>query len=117
MHTTIDMFNRQTQAGWMAVALKPQQIELAHVLPASGERRPRLALLDSVARERGTDADALARLRRAHGLQRYRCTTVLDASSYQFVQLNAPSVSPEEMKQALRWAVKDALDFPADDRA
>jgi len=115
MDTTIDMFNRQTQAGWMAVALKPQQIELAHVLPASGERRPQLALLDSVARERGTDADALTRLRRAYGLQRYRCTTVLDAASYQFVQLNAPSVAPEEMKQALRWAVKDSLDFPADD--
>jgi len=69
------MFNRQTHPGWMAVALRPQQIELAHVLPASAGGMPRLALLDSLERERGTDADALARLRRSFGLQRYRFST------------------------------------------
>jgi len=99
----------------MAVALRPQQIELAHVLPASAGGMPRLALLDSLERERGTDADALARLRRSFGLQRYRCSTLLGHGAYQFVQLNAPTVPAEEMKTALRWAVKDSLEFPVDD--
>ncbi len=98
------------------MALRPQQIVLAHVLPATaGAAKPRLSVLDAVKRERGTDADALGRLRRPFGLQRYRCATLLDHSAYQFVQLNAPTVAADEMKAALRWAVKDSLDFPADD--
>lgn len=108
------MFNRQTQSGWMAVAMRPQQIAFAHVVRQEGAR-PRLALLEGVARERGSESDELARVRRAIGLQRYRCTTLLDHAAYQFVQVNAPAVPPEEMKSALRWAVKDSLDFPADD--
>jgi len=109
------MFTTQSQPGWMAVALRPQQITLAHVVRGAAGSKPRLALLDSVARERGSEADDLARLRRSLGLQRYRCTTLLDHSAYQFVQVNAPNVPADELKSALRWAVKDSLDFPADD--
>lgn len=108
------MFNRQTQPGWMAVAMAPQHIALAHVV-RTPDAMPRLAALDRVPRDRGSDADMLARLRRSAGLQRYRCTTLLEPGTYQFVQVNAPTVPPEEMKSALRWAVKDSLDFPADD--
>ena len=99
----------------MAVSLHPQQITLAHVVRAGAGARPRMHLLDSVKREHGSEADALARLRRAFALQRYRCTTALEHSAYQFVQVNTPSVPAEELKSALRWAVKDSLDFPADD--
>ncbi|HUG21988.1 agglutinin biogenesis protein MshI [Piscinibacter sp.] len=106
------MFNRQTQPGWMAVTLRSQQISLAHVVRDGA--RPRLALLDSAQRESGSDVDALMRLRRSMGLQRYRCTTLLDPGAYQFVQVNTPAVPADELKSALRWAVKDSLDFPAD---
>jgi MSHA biogenesis protein MshI len=109
------LFNRQTQPGWMAVALQAQQITLAHVQRGAAGTTPRLALLERVKRERGDDADALARLRRSFGLQRYRCTTLLEHNAYQFVQVNTPSVPADELKSAMRWAVKDALDFPADD--
>ncbi|HEX6708456.1 MAG TPA: agglutinin biogenesis protein MshI [Albitalea sp.] len=97
----------------MAVTLHPQRIALAHVLREPGGR-PRLALLESVARERGSDADALARLRRSAGLQRYRCTTLMEPGAYQVVQVNAPAVPADELASALRWAVKDSLDFPAE---
>jgi MSHA biogenesis protein MshI len=73
-----------------------------------------VAVLDVVMRERGGDAEALARLRRSMGLQRYHCTTLLAPGAYQFVQVNTPNVPPDELKAALRWAVKDSLDFPAD---
>jgi MSHA biogenesis protein MshI len=109
------MFNRQTQPGWMALALRPQQLVLAHVVRDAGGAKPRLVVLDSVQRERGSDDAALSRLRRSMGLQRHRCTTLLDPGACQFVQVNAPSVPADELKSALRWAVKDSLDFPADD--
>src|SRR4051812_16960231 len=107
------MFNASLRPGWMAIELKPEQVRIAHVI-RTGPRRARLAMRHSVERA-GTDTDDLARLRRSLGLQHYRCTTSVDASAYQIVALNAPSVAADEMNTALRGGVKDALDFPADD--
>lgn len=97
----------------MAVTLHAQHIALAHVRRDGA--KPVVGLVERVAREAGSDADALARLRRSTGLARYRCTTTLPPGAYQVVQLNPPAVAADEMKAALRWAVKDSLDFPADD--
>jgi MSHA biogenesis protein MshI len=107
------MFNPKTQPGWMAVVLQPQQLLFAHVVRDGA--RPRLARLEGVPREAGSDDVALGRLRRAMGLQRHRCTTLLSDGSCQLVQVNAPPVPADELKPALRWAVKDALEFPVDD--
>jgi len=100
----------------MAVALDDRRITVAHVVRAAGAR-PRLAKLEDAARDSVPEAEALTRLRRAFSLQRYRCTTALDPGAYQLVQVNAPAVPADEMRSALRWAVKDTIDFPADDAA
>ena len=97
----------------MAVDLRPSALRVAHVARSSPER-PRLTLLRSFERA-GSDTDDLSRLRRLLQLQHYRCTTTLDAASYQIVQMTAPAVPAAEMNGALRWGVKDALDFPVDD--
>ncbi|HEX6362129.1 MAG TPA: agglutinin biogenesis protein MshI [Albitalea sp.] len=107
------LFTRHTHPGWLAVALDAQRITVAQVVRAGGAR-PRLAKLEDAARGGVAEAEALARMRRAFGLQRYRCTTALDGGAYQLVQVNAPAVPADEMRAALRWAVKDALDFPAE---
>lgn len=107
------MFNPQTQPGWMAVVLQPRQLLLAHVVRDGA--RPRLARLEAVPRDEGSDEAALTRLRRVAGLQRHRCTTLLSEGGCQLVQVNAPPVPADELKAALRWAVKDSIEFPADD--
>ena len=56
----------------------------------------------------------LSRLRREHGLHRYRCATLLSDSEYQLLQTDVPAVAAAELKEALRWKVKDVLDFPSD---
>jgi hypothetical protein len=45
----------------------------------------------------------------------YRCTTVLGGGEYQFMSVEAPNVPREELKTAMRWRLKDMLDFPVDD--
>lgn len=97
----------------MAVELRPDQARVAHVVRAAAGR-PRLALRAGFDRA-GSDADDLARLRRSLGLQHYRCTTSIDSSAYQIVALSAPAVSAAELNAALRWGIKDSLDFPAED--
>jgi len=45
----------------------------------------------------------------------YRCTTVLAGGDYQFMSVEAPNVPRAELKTAMRWRLKDILDFPVDD--
>ena len=39
----------------------------------------------------------------------------LPSSAYSLVQLEAPELEPEELRDAMRWRVKDLIDFPIED--
>ncbi|HYD78406.1 MAG TPA: agglutinin biogenesis protein MshI [Paucimonas sp.] len=45
----------------------------------------------------------------------YHCTTLLGVGEYQLLSVDAPNVPPEELKVAIRWRLKDLLDFHVDD--
>ncbi len=65
-------------------------------------------------RKEGADTATLARLRKEFDLGRCRCTTLLKNGDYQMLQIEAPSVAPEEFKQAATWKVKDLIDYPVE---
>lgn len=52
-----------------------------------------------------------------NGLQGTDCSLVLSPTEYQVLLVEAPNVEPEEMASALRWRIKDLLDFPVDQAA
>lgn len=101
--------------GWMSVVRHGDRIDLAHVISSLG-KRPEIRLCDSFRVEKD-EADALSRLVQSRGLKRYRCTALLGEEQYRVVQVDAPAVPPEERVQALRWRLKDAVDFPVDGAA
>ncbi|WP_307723525.1 agglutinin biogenesis protein MshI [Massilia sp. Mn16-1_5] len=45
----------------------------------------------------------------------YRSITVLGGGEYQILSVDAPNVAPDELKTAVRWRLKDLLDFHIDD--
>ncbi len=45
----------------------------------------------------------------------YDCTTVLAGGEYQLLAVESPNVPPDELKTAVRWRLKDMLDFHVDD--
>lgn len=45
----------------------------------------------------------------------FRLTTPLAAGDYQLLSVDAPNVPADEMKTAIRWRLKDMLDFPVND--
>lgn len=49
------------------------------------------------------------------GLERYQCLTLLSPSDYQLLLVEAPNVPAIELKTAVRWRVKDMLDYHLDD--
>jgi MSHA biogenesis protein MshI len=73
-----------------------------------------LACVDA-ALEGGEAADALARAARSRNAARYRCSTLLSSSEYQLLTVEAPNVPQDELKTAVRWRMKDMLDFHVDD--
>lgn len=100
------------EEGWLAVDVQAERIDIAHVLRLPG-RRPRINRLESYARS-AEPAQALAILRRQKGLGRYRCTTLLEPGDYQMLQVDAPEVPETELREAVRWRLKDLLEYPAD---
>ena len=105
-------FGVKREEGWMSVVRLGERIDLAHVIRPAG-KRPEIRLGESFRME-GLPRDALARLAQNKGLKRYRCASLLGESQYRVAQLEAPSVPPEERVQALRWRLKDMVDFPVD---
>ena len=65
---------------------------------------------------RGNETQALF-LKRVKALlpQAKRVIAVLDPEDYQFVQTDAPNVSPEELRDAVRWRAMEFLGVPPDD--
>jgi MSHA biogenesis protein MshI len=91
----------------------PQRVDVSHVL-ARGRARPEVLICDSFRKE-GDDRATLGRLRRELQLNRYRCTTLLRSGDYQMLQVDAPTNVPAaEAKSAVRWRVKDMIDFPVE---
>jgi MSHA biogenesis protein MshI len=60
-------------------------------------------------------ADALDKAAKEMHSANYRCTTVLAGGDYQFMSVESPGVPREELKSAMRWRLKDILDFPIDE--
>lgn len=99
--------------GWLAVAPRADRVDLAHVMPRPGGL-PELVLLESYATG-GDLGGALARLRKERRLAGYRCTALLGSGDYQILQVEAPNVPDTELRDALRWQIKDMLAYPVEE--
>lgn len=105
-------FQQKRQPGWLAIVPAPEHIDLVHIR-RSVAGKPEILLCDSYRKE-GSDADTLTRLRKELRLDQYRCTTLLKFSGYKMDLLDAPNVPAHELKKAVRWRMKDILDYPLD---
>ena len=104
---------KKEQPGWMVISTDTDAIRLAHIeRPAEG--KPRVDRWGIVAQ---TEADGveLQQVAKEHELERYRCATLLHPAEYQLLMVDAPNVPREELKAAIRWRVKDLLDYHIDD--
>ena len=55
------------------------------------------------------------KLRKEIRLERYQCTTLLSPQEYQVLQVDAINVPPGELRAAVRWRIKDLLNYHVDD--
>lgn len=59
----------------------------------------------------------LSRLSARYNLKRNLCTTPLNINEYKLLLTEAPDVRADELRSALRWRLKDLIDFHVNDAA
>lgn len=106
---------RQRTPGWLAICQRGEFVDLAHVRREGG--LPVLTFFSHLPASASESADPrwLQAQVKALGLDACRCTTLLSAGEYQLAQIEAPGVPEAEMKEALRWKLKDLVDANAED--
>ncbi|RZI43058.1 agglutinin biogenesis protein MshI [Herbaspirillum sp. HC18] len=101
-------------AGWMAIAFRGDQVFAVHVV-RSPSAMPCVNVAITLPVPKNNIAGILETLAKELHLGKYQCTTLLDTGEYQLLSVDAPNVPPEELKTAIRWRLKDMLDFHIDD--
>ena len=100
------------EPGWLAVSLQPGELSYVHGQYAPGG--------GSVVERCGTHAlegefAGLDRLAKELGFDRYQCATLLGPGDYKMLLVEAPNVPRTELKTAIRWRIKDMLEYHVDD--
>jgi MSHA biogenesis protein MshI len=110
------MFGWLTQGGrapgWLAVSFDETSVQFAHARRARGPKAAQVSRY--AARELGP-ASSIERVKRDYRLAAYQCSTMLRPGEYDLLLVEAPNVPRAEMKSALRWKVKDMVDYPLDE--
>lgn len=88
------------------------RLMLAHVRPNGG--RPTVVFCEEREFD-GSDPGSIDRIAREFHADRFQCTTLLHPDQYQMFTVEAPTVRPEELRAAVRWRIKDMIDFHVDD--
>jgi len=60
-------------------------------------------------------ASVLAKLSKQHNLDIHACNVVLQPHQYQILQTEKPDVEDNELASALKWRIKDLIDYHVDD--
>lgn len=106
------LFSRPQAVELAAVNLYSDRAEVGHIR-RNGSERPVVDVCAQIP-SAGDPVETLQRLRRDFHLERYGCATLLPARQYQMQLIDAPSVPEAEMKSAVRWRLKDFLEYPVE---
>lgn len=105
-------FARKTNApGWFAASLQGDMVEYARgrFVPAAAPQ------VGAYGTRRLDEKSGLQKLGSELGLERSQCAALLSPGEYQMILVEAPNVPKPELKSAIRWRVKDLLDYHVDD--
>ena len=102
----------QKEPGWLAIALSESRMSFVHGRHAAAGRSA-IARFGSTQFE--AKSGAVEKLAKELHFDRYQCATLLRPGEYQMLMVEAPTVPQAELKSAIRWRIKDMLDYHVDD--
>jgi MSHA biogenesis protein MshI len=101
------------EIGWMSIVPHDEGIRVSHIKRAP-PAMPSVEWIAAYPSNQSGDKP-LEKIAKDLHAERYQCTTLLSASEYQLLSVDAPTVPRDELKTAIRWRLKDMLDFHIDD--
>jgi len=101
-------------AGMLGIEAGPQGIALAQVVRAAGAR-PMLPYCEHLEGSADAQAALLEQTVSERALQGLPANVLLHPSEYQMFLLEAPKVPPQELRDAMRWRIKDMISQSLDD--
>ncbi len=105
-------FLRHSSPGWLGVYPENSRVALLHAVRSGAGLAVTFAHAEPGS---GSDPAALAGVGKSLALARRKASTLMQPGSYQLVQLEAPGVPQEEWREAIRWKLKDVLEYPVDE--
>lgn len=109
------LFSRNNKtADWMAFDFRDGGVCVATISRPSGAM-PKVNMAGFHAAAGAAPEALLQKIGKELHADRYRCTMLLAAGDYQLLSVDAPNVPPDELKTAIRWRLKDMLDYRVDD--
>lgn len=99
------------EKGWLVMEESPEELKYVHASASPGGR-PSIDSWSSVKSD--ASAASLERIAKEKRLDRYRRAVLLRPGEYQLVMVDAPAVPADEIKGAVRWSLKDMLDYPVE---
>lgn len=103
-------FNRRKRAGWAVLKKWHDGFILAHVDKRAGQK-PLVTEWVHQALDPQSPAEVKS-FSEAYDLKSRHCVLMLGRSEYQLMQVDAVKVPPAEVRQAIRWGLKDMLEYP-----
>jgi MSHA biogenesis protein MshI len=100
--------------GWMAIVLQRDGICIAYVV-RSAQAKYTVEQIVFYPGNKVPDVASLEMIGKELHAGRYRWTSLLSLEEYQTLSVEAPNVPPDELKTAIRWRLKDMLDYHIDD--
>ena len=61
------------------------------------------------------EENLLKKISEDYDLESFACVSTMELGSYSLLMVEAPDVQPEELRVAIRWRIKDLIDFHIDD--
>jgi MSHA biogenesis protein MshI len=111
------LFTKQKKPGWFAISASEKGACVAHVLNNDAEKpqgeKPTVTL-SSIRSESLKDDAAIKTLTADLNLANQHCSLLLAHGEYQLLQIEKPNVPANELKQAVRWKLKDMIDYPVE---
>ncbi len=98
----------------MSIILEEDVIRAAHIKQIS-QAKPSVEWIASYPSQKTSGDKVLEKLGKELHSNNYLCTTLLGGKEYQLLSVEAPNVPSEELKTAIRWRLKDMLDFRVDE--
>jgi len=105
-------FNKKKKNGWLAISASEQGCCVAYVLKTYDEKP--IIKLAQPRKQSLKDNVATKILVTDLSLANHHCTVLLKHGEYQLLQIEKPNVPAEELKQAIRWKLKDMIDYPVE---